>query len=340
MKRILLTLGVLISLHLHVFAQCDACDRTNPSNDIFNRNLVVAAGEIVCVTEDKNWGSITVSDGGTLNICNADVGGNLGVIVATTGEINVTGNSLLYSTFSGINSSGVINLNDENATLYAASGVNSNGELNSWTCADDGTLTRFVLGSGVISVDPLSLGGSCTPLPVELKYFNAKQVDNQILLNWVTATELDNEYFIIQRSENVQIWSTLDTVAGNGTSSIENEYLTYDNSPSIGNNYYRLIQYDYDGDSTVSKIIIAEFNKTDAVISIQPNPANEYLNIKLDKSDYQLLNIYSFSGELMESENIIETNEFNIDLSDFPIGTFFVQIKSNTGLITEKFIKQ
>ena len=164
------------------FGQCSSgCSRTNPSSLLGLSPLNVAAGEVVCITSDRGYSAITVADGGTLNICDANVGGNLGVIVGATGEVNVYGSSIFYSLLSGINSSGTINLNSENARAWALQGINSNGNFNTWTCADDGTIS---IGLGGTSVDPSTLG-NCMPLPIELLSFSGKQITrDSIELNW------------------------------------------------------------------------------------------------------------------------------------------------------------
>ncbi len=108
---------------------------------------------------------------------------------------------------------------------------------------------------------PLVFGGtasiSCVaPLPIELIYFNGKkQNDGTNLLTWASASETNNDYFLIKRSTDATNWDVIGRVEGAGNSSTEKDYQLIDKTPPAGINYYRLTQVDYNGMASQFDII-------------------------------------------------------------------------------------
>ena len=88
-------------------------------------------------------------------------------------------------------------------------------------------------------------------LPVSFISFDLSNEGNGVKFNWSTASEQDNDHFDVLRSTDGTNWTTVTSVAGNGNSSAKNVYTAKDNNPVNGINYYRLIQYDKNGASTV-----------------------------------------------------------------------------------------
>jgi hypothetical protein len=141
-------------------------------------------------------------------------------------------------------------------------------------------LTGFSGGSGATGASPS--GGS--PLPVELISFVGWNDGDVNELEWVTATELNNELFVIERSADAINFVELGTVDGNGTTNYEITYNFTDFTPIQGVNYYRLKQIDFDGTFEYSSIIAVEVEggvtKT-SIVKLHPNPANELINMQL-----------------------------------------------------------
>ena len=95
------------------------------------------------------------------------------------------------------------------------------------------------------TITPQSCGGA---LPISLVSFSGEISNgNSIKLEWVVASQVNNDYFTIEHSNNLNEWEEIGLVYGDGnTNQILNYYL-FDESPDIGNNYYKLSQTDYDG---------------------------------------------------------------------------------------------
>lgn len=114
------------------------------------------------------------------------------------------------------------------------------------------------------------------PLPVELTSFTGKIIGKKILLNWQTATEINNYGFEIERSSGNKIWENIGFVNGYGNSNSPKDYSFMDNSPTgIGDIKYRLKQIDNDGKFEYSDIITLNFSITTfELYQNYPNPFN------------------------------------------------------------------
>jgi len=153
-------------------------------------------------------------------------------------------------------------------------------------------VTEWKAGDGPLSgVDTL---GSATTLPVELINFEADKVDGAVKLTWSTATEVNNEYFTIERSNDGKHFGELEKVTGAGNSSFSNTYSMHDNDPLEGVSYYRLSQTDYDGKRV-----------TFPTVAIR--------NVKGDKNEVLLLN-NPFVSSIAFSTKHIRTGELQISL--------------------------
>lgn len=110
------------------------------------------------------------------------------------------------------------------------------------------------------AVDDITLSVAA-PLPVEMLSFTADEEDDNVVLRWVTATETNNDYFIVERSADGVKFFPVATVDGHGTSSMLHEYSTVDREPLYGLAYYRLKQVDHNGTYSLSKIVAVETGK-------------------------------------------------------------------------------
>ncbi len=111
------------------------------------------------------------------------------------------------------------------------------------------------------------------PLPIELISFEANVLKNSVLLTWITASELNNDYFTIERSPDGERFDAIQVIPGAGTTSLRTTYNTEDRSPLSGRSYYRLSQTDYDGTTSFSKMVVVDIEApARGVIALYPNP--------------------------------------------------------------------
>jgi hypothetical protein len=97
-------------------------------------------------------------------------------------------------------------------------------------------------------------------LPVKLTSFTGQKKTNGIALKWATVSETNNAHFEVLRASNAKDFVKIGEVKGSGNSSTHQSYHFLDSRPAQGNNYYRLKQVDFNGNSELSNIIVVDFN--------------------------------------------------------------------------------
>jgi hypothetical protein len=170
----------------------------------------------------------------------------------------------------------------------------------------------------------------CAPLAVELSQFNASRSGaKQAKLYWVTESEINNEYFSIQRSKDGIEFEEIGVVKGNGTTSARHAYDMYDNDPYFGMNYYRLIQYDFDGTSASSGIRTVTFedpNSKGLTVTAQPNPFVKSIRVDYEVEGASQLIVYDAEGTLINTFDFDGRVRHEIDLEGYPAGMYVVKV--------------
>ena len=179
------------------------------------------------------------------------------------------------------------------------------------------------------------------PLPVEFLSFDAQlQNDNRVLLDWRTATEINNDYFLIERSKDGQQFETIGKVAGAGNSSLELQYESWDNTPLSGVNYYRLKQVDFDGTSDYSDIRAVELRTASTELSIFPNPASDLLNISFEKSiETGQVQLFNSAGQVVQSQYLMQgADQTQLQLDQLADGMYWISIEADGQIHGEKVV--
>jgi hypothetical protein len=150
-----------------------------------------------------------------------------------------------------------------------------------------------------------TLSSAASPLPVELISFDLYKHSNSVMLRWSTASEINNNYFTVERSSNGSEFQPIGMIDGAGNSSSVNHYEFEDKQPYSGINYYRLVQVDYDGTATNSEIKKVDFNK-ELIYTVFPNPAhpNATLAVTVPQSGEYMLTVYDIAGKMLYHENL------------------------------------
>ncbi len=147
-----------------------------------------------------------------------------------------------------------------------------------------------------------TVGTNClvTPVPVTLVNYTASLLgDGRVAIGWSTANEMNNDYFVVEKSLNGVSFTELQRVVGSTYSILPIHYKAFDANPLIGKNYYRLTQVDKDGQKRVYEIKTINVEKQSKALSIFPNPVKEgVLNVKLavpatGRLSYRVLGIES-----------------------------------------------
>ena len=191
---------------------------------------------------------------------------------------------------------------------------------------DLGNLELYIQGPSLDETVTI-IPGSGT-YPIELIHFSAKAHNNAVEINWATATEENNDFFTIERSQDGHFWEAISLIPGAGNSNEIRSYETHDVNPLPGVSYYRLKQTDYNGQFTYSKVVsinneMAHF--TD--INIYPNPSTGRIFVEAGNVQLNEIEIYNSMGQNVSSQVQIARigdAEFSIDLSALPAGYYIV----------------
>lgn len=183
-------------------------------------------------------------------------------------------------------------------------------------------------------------GCTTIPLPVELNHFNATaQSNRKVKIDWSTTSEINNNYFMVQRSSNAVDFEDVERVEGSFNSNVLLEYQIFDDFPLPGTSYYRLKQVDIDG-----SISYSEVKSVDLMLgNVYPNPTTDIIYIP----DYDLfknlpagqlhIQVLSNTGQLL----LMQAFTPAVNLSQLAPGSYILQVKSNNGdVYSYPFMKQ
>jgi hypothetical protein len=159
--------------------------------------------------------------------------------------------------------------------------------------------------TGVQSFSTWTVASADTPMPIVLLSFDGKPVQDAVELSWVTAAEINNDYFTIERSTNGKDFDIIAYKEGAGTTSQTQYYSLTDDQPLPGLAYYRLKQTDYNGEFEYSKTITVVSKKQLANdIRIFPNPSNGNFNILCEGDQSTEYRIYDLQGRMVSSSTL------------------------------------
>lgn len=246
----------------------------------------------------------------------------------------------------------------ESADLYAIGAATSSytwspaANLNS-TTNDTVTSTPTSTGSYTYTAVSTSVNALCPTtmndftftvvpclLPIELINFDATYESHEVILNWATAAETNNDYFTIERSTDGIDWKQILKIPAVGNSSTNQSYQQSDPNPYLGVSYYRLKQTDINNNYIYmpTKAVEIELLK-DNDLTIYPNPASSIITIEGAQASLIDFRIYDFLGQEVTHFahiNAISNKKLVLNISTFPKGIYYIK----TDLTVSKFQKK
>ena len=194
-----------------------------------------------------------------------------------------------------------------------------------------------------IEIFPTSGCGRGGLLPVEFVDFQAKLVGQQVELHWATASEVNNDYFLLERAGADRFFSGIAQVASQGDGNELRIYRSTDYDPLDGINYYRLKQVDLDGQFSYSSIV--EVINHQENIRLFPNPVRKdqglTLKIASERATEIHIKLFSLQGqELMQTSILAEagTQNYEISTTKLAAGTYLLLINNKTHQSMHKII--
>lgn len=190
-----------------------------------------------------------------------------------------------------------------------------------------------------------SSGQNFTTLPISDIKLNGVANQQAINLSWNTINEVGVSHFIIEKSIDGQIFSTISKIPSKSSQTKDNSYSITDKNPISGTNYYRVRGIDTDGTETQSAILAVNFNlSSNEHFTVFPNPSTKLIKVRYYATNAQpvTLSVASSIGktELMKVfQPQIGINEFQMDVTILPNGLYFLKLYNTTVNKSTKFIK-
>lgn len=317
--------------------------KVNSNSALFNYGQIVNVQQLVFNSGSQldNQGTIQINQHLTVNsaiISNSqmiEVGGNMtinsGATVNNSGGMEVDGKMTVNGDINGPISGNYAYVEVSGQTV-----LNGSGSLTGQLDICDGGSPRNgmdkIWGSVGPDVTYCENNGNIA-MPVEYLHIDAEAKGDVISINWTTSVELNNDYFTIERTVDGQIYESLGSVAGAGTTESMQHYQFQDFNPIAGRSYYRLKQTDFDGSSAYSNLLEVSTSELEMKLkaSVYPNPTETVSTLSLQSPipfDAKL-QVLGMGGQILSQRIVnvqVDNNKFEVDLSSFPAGIYFVNL--------------
>lgn len=186
-----------------------------------------------------------------------------------------------------------------------------------------------------------------TLLPIELTAFSAECNGGYAKILWTTATERNNDYFVLERSDDAVNFSELARLAGAGSSINPIDYTYIDNNVHGGDIFYRLVQVDYDGTRSVSEIIAVNCAidaDGEPEMAVYPNPFANDLTLHFENfgDRVALVEVFDMLGRMLVSRKVVCSQndyEFVLPLGGLPDGAYNVRVSAEDVVINRQVVK-
>jgi len=279
-----------------------------------------------------------VKGGNTTAYQNNDVLANVMDVNGSTYNTNaeMVNNGVRAATLaSGSTLPGGVELNSETGQLY----VSDRERLASGSYTMNITTTDAY---GGLTTQPVTFVIGTNPLPVELVAFTAQSQERNAVLNWKTASEKNNDHFVVERSVNGRTFVAVGTVRGQGTTSQAHAYSFVDEGAARRGQllYYRLQQVDADSSAQYSPVRTVSFPLTSATLYPNPAAASTTLDLRsLPAGSYQIT-LLDMTGRLVRRYTAQGGTEQTLELSNLPAASYLVTVQGDGTQLRLRLVKE
>ncbi len=178
-------------------------------------------------------------------------------------------------------------------------------------------------------------------LPVEIGAFHGWQIGEKAALRWVTESENNSAYFIIQHSADAENFTNIGSLPTSRESEGELEYVFTHERPILAHNYYRLKHVEQDNTFTYSDIISLRFLPAEAIV-LFPNPVREELQFWYDRTMWRedaRFEICNTTGQAVHSAEVAKGWGMTLNVENLEQGVYFLRVISGKRKDVARFIK-
>jgi hypothetical protein len=189
----------------------------------------------------------------------------------------------------------------------------------------------------------VTITATCAVLPIQLSSFDVIANGKAAKLSWTTASEMNNNFFVVERGTDGTNFSPIATVRSKGNSSNPQSYQIIDNTLTKGTFYYRLKQVDFDGNKNYSSTRSLKISEQ-SVFNVIFSEGTNYASVIFDAASNKATNIamYDNNGRLISSKQVSYTSGYNnlkVDISNLPKGIYFISMDVDGTMQKGKLIK-
>lgn len=297
----------------------------NVTGSIQNNGTLTDAGSVSASGDFTNNSTLTVNIGGTTLGTNYDQ-------FNITGAATLTGSTLNVAFINGYTA-----VNGATFTIIDAASLTGTFTISNLPTLSSGLawMTSYnpTAGTVILSVSAV--------LPVELLTFKATPSVSTVNLDWSTALEQNTKDYILERSRDGKIFSTLSTTDAKGSNS---NYAYLDENPFKGINYYRLTINDLDGKTAYSKIVSVIIGGKTFKIKAYPSVVLDELNVTTDGGEITDVQVLNMAGQIVLKSNksaISNNGLLTLNLSTLSAATYLVRAQNTEAVVsTTKIVKQ
>ncbi|WP_461491199.1 T9SS type A sorting domain-containing protein [Pontibacter sp. HJ8] len=194
-------------------------------------------------------------------------------------------------------------------------------------------------GLGIYQISGMA-AAIIAPLPVKLVSFKGAAQDGGAKLTWSTATEIDNDKFVVERSQDGKTFKAIGEVKGNGNSNMLLHYSFTDTAPLAGTNYYRLKQTDFDGQFEYTRIVALHVGVISAS-SVYPTLAASEVTVRLQPAaSGSNVAVLDLTGKQVALVQNYTDNQLVLPVDHLKSGVYFVTVYSGSQKETLRFVKK
>jgi hypothetical protein len=169
------------------------------------------------------------------------------------------------------------------------------------------------------------------PLPVKLTDFSAAVVNNRVKLNWSTATEINSNYFIVEKkATGAAGWQAVAKLNAKGQSTDITNYTAFDDNPQSGTTEYRLAMVDVDGKTDYSAVQLITYHGKTGAISIYPVPAKDriihFAGLRGSFADYSY-SVLDMAGTVLATKTLSGSSA---ELPSLKAGMYIIRVVNKT----------
>jgi len=236
-----------------------------------------------------------------------------------------------------------LNALTENSLVFLKSNNNTTWTVQGFTLRD--IAANYVEKTGIADFSRWTLSSPGNPLPVRFLLFNVTCKDNNVLINWKTAQELNSSHFEIQKSNDAIHFTSIGSIPAAGNSSVEKSYAYTDYSASANIAFYRIAEFDINGNVSYTSILKNQCGQTD-IFNVWPNPVQNKLFINISTAGHDDINVKIFDSKraLVKQQHnklLPGNNQFSIEVANLSPGSYHVLATWNNGKTgTIKIVKQ